>query len=243
MSYLNQLKYVLRIQFFRTGGTLIFLGIMQIVISLGISIGFTYLFATPDSQTTLYLATGAPTIILMMAGLVSLPMQNATAKTEGYNDYLRTLPVNRFAIIVSDTIIWLLLTIPGFVISTILTNLLFKPGYSISWTVIPIYLIVALTAIGIGYGFSFVMKPQMAMALSQLAAFGGLMFSPINFPMERLPEWLQFVHKILPLDSMAQVMREAMANTTFTAEPICYVKLIIWCIAGYGGAIYILNKK
>ncbi|WDF02026.1 ABC transporter permease [Shouchella hunanensis] len=243
MKLYKQFKYVFQMQFLRNSGNLVFFAIIQIMISLGIVIGFTYLFADPDSNTILFLATGAPTLIMIITGLVILPQQIANAKSEGYIDFVRTWPVNRALILSADTLTWLIITIPGIAISTLCAHFIFDPGYSISWTVIPALLLIALTSIGVGYGFSYALPPQASAALSQVLIFGALMFSPINFPMDRLPEWLQYLHQVLPLYSMAEVMRASMASNTFTADFIHYVILTIWGIIGFGGAILILNKK
>ncbi len=243
MSFYKQFKYVFAMQFLRNAGNLVFFSIIQIMISLGIVFGFSYLFSSPEPGTLLFLATGAPTIILVMTGLVILPNQTITSKAEGYTEFIRTWPVNRAAIVAADTLVWFLITFPGMIISTICAHFIFHPGYAISWTVIPAILLSALTCIGLGYGYSHALPPPGAMALSQILAFGALMFSPVNFPMDRLPQWLQAIHHILPIYSIAEVIRASMASTTFVAEPWNYINLIIWCILGYGGAIAILNRK
>lgn len=243
MVFVNQYKQVLKLQTFRILGSIIVFTVMQIIISLGIAIGFTYLYADVDTQSILYLATGAPTIVLIMTGLVILPNQISSARMEGHGEFLRTLPVNRAAIIMADTTIWLFVTIPGIIISTLATNLIFQPGFHLSLWFIPAYLLCALTCIGVGYGFSYAMPPMLAMALSQVIAFMALMFSPINFPMSRLPMWLQIVHTILPIDSMAQIMRATLANSTFEVSSLTVIKAIIWCIFGYAASIRILNRK
>jgi ABC-2 type transport system permease protein len=243
MKVVHDFKYVFQMQLFRGSGHLLFFAIIQVFMSLGIVIGFTYLFDQPDTQSILYLATGAPTFILIITGLVILPQQIGNAKTEGYVDFTRTWPVNRSVILGADSVIWLLITIPGLAIASLFAHLLFQPGYDISWTVIPALLLIALTSIGVGYGFSYLLPSDLSLALSQVIAFGALMFSPLNFPMERLPEWLQAIHTVLPLYSMAEVMRASMAASTFTATTGNYITLIVWCILGYGGAMYLLSKK
>ncbi|ETT45534.1 MULTISPECIES: ABC transporter permease [unclassified Paenibacillus] len=243
MNFIKQVNYVFAMQFNRTKGFLVFFAIIQIMVSVGIVIGFTYLFENPDSNSMLFLATGAPTIILTMTGLVILPQQLATSKVEGYIEFIRTWPVNRASVIVSDTLVWLMITVPGISIATIISQLTFQPGFDFSWTIVPAFLLTALTCIGIGSGFSYALPGNAAMALSQVLAFATLMFSPINFPIDRLPEWLQLTHHVLPIYSMAEVMRSAMAASTFAVDWWHYVNLSIWCVLGYGGAIYILNKK
>ncbi|WP_347834822.1 ABC transporter permease [Gracilibacillus sp. JCM 18860] len=132
---------------------------------------------------------------------------------------------------------------PGIIVSSIVAHLMFTPGYDISWTVVPALLMIALTSIGVGYGFSYLLSPTSSMGISQVVVFGALMFSPVNFPMDRLPEWLQSLHAVLPIYSMAEVMRASLAASTFDATMGNYINLMVWCILGYGGAIFILNRK
>lgn len=243
MNVLSHYKYVFQMQLLRNGGFLVFMALIQILIAIGIVIGFTYLIPNPNSSSILYLATGAPTLVLIFTGLVILPQQIGTAKADGYMEYIKTWPVHRSVILGADTTIWLLITIPGIVVSSIVAHLMFQPGYDVSWTVVPALFMIALTSIGVGYGFSYALSPIASLAISQVTVFGALMFSPINFPMERLPEWLQILHEVLPIHSMAEVMRASLAASTFTASMGNYINLCIWCIVGFGGAIYILNKR
>ncbi len=243
MKALNHFVCIFQIQFLRSSGRLVFFSIIQILISLGIVIGFTYLLPDQNKDSILYLATGAPTLIMVTTGLVLLPQQIGNAKSEGFIDFMRTWPVKRASILITDTFIWLALMIPAIAIGALCAHWIFQPGYDISWTVIPAILLIALTCIGIGYGFSYALSPSNSLMLSQLIVFGALMFSPINFPIERLPEWLQLLHSILPLHSMAEVMRASLAASSFTTSAGHYINLLIWSIIGYGGAILILNRK
>ncbi|PAV28052.1 ABC transporter [Virgibacillus profundi] len=239
----SEYKYVFQMQFLRNSGYLVFMALIQIMISIGIVIGFTYLIADPDTSSILYLSTGAPTLILIITGLVILPQQVGTSKADGFMEFMRTWPINRSIILGADTTLWVLITIPGIVVSSFVAHFMFQPGYDVSWTVVPAMLMIALTSIGVGYGFSYLLSPTASLGLSQIIVFGALMFSPVNFPMERLPEWLQLLHEVLPIYSMAEVMRASLAASTFTADAGNYINLIVWCILGYGGAIFILNRK
>ncbi|MFD1362864.1 ABC transporter permease [Lentibacillus salinarum] len=230
-------------QFLRNSGFFVFIALIQILIAIGIVIGFTYLIPNPDTGTILFLATGAPTIILIFTGLVILPQQIGTSKADGYMEFIRTWPINRAVVLGADTTIWLLITVPGIIISSIVAQVMFNPGYDVSWTVIPALFMIALTSIGVGYGFSYLLSPVASLGISQVTIFAALMFSPVNFPIERLPEWLQGLHEVLPIYSMAEVMRASLAASTFSASLGNYVNLLIWCVLGYGGAIFILNRK
>jgi len=242
MNKKNHLIQILCLQFLRSSGPLMFFMPMLILISLGIAIGYTFMFSDIDENALLYLATGAPTVILIITGLTILPGQNAEAKAEGYIEFLRTLPTKRLNIMIADIIIWICIALPGFIISTIVTHFVFNPGYSLSLTIIPAFLLVSVTAIALGYGYSFALQTHVTQMLSSILTFGALMFSPINFPMEHLPNWLQMVHRILPLHAMANVMRASLASTAYTAYTWEYAKLLLWCAAGLVFSILILNR-
>src|SRR5690606_35566016 len=120
---------------------------------------------------------------------------------------------------------------------------MFNPCYDVSWTVVPALLMIASTSIAGEDGFSYLLSPITSLTVSKVTVFGELMLSPINFPLERLPEWLQILHEVLPIYSMAEIMRASLASSTFTADAGNDINLFIWCLLGYGGAIYILNKR
>lgn len=243
MVFANQYRQVLKLQVYRILGTIMVYAITQIILALGIAIGFTYLYADIDEQSLLYLATGAPTIAIILTGLVIMPNQICNARIEGHGDFLRTLPLNRAAIILADTTIWLIVTIPCIVISTLATHFIFQPGFQISLWAIPAYLLCTLTCIWVGYGFAYIMPPMLAMAFAQVLGFVVLMFSPINFPMDRFPVWLQTIHTVLPIDAMAKIMRAAFVAGTFDLNIFDVAKVFIWCVLGFTVAIKILNKK
>lgn len=53
MNLLSNYKYVFQMQFLRNGGFLVFMALIQILIAIGIVIGFTYLIPNPD-KTVFY---------------------------------------------------------------------------------------------------------------------------------------------------------------------------------------------
>lgn len=233
----------MQIQFTRLSGMLIFYALIQIFMALGIIVGFSYMFESPDPNSKLFLATGAPTFIVIMTGLVVVPMEIAKAKAAGYVDFTRTWPVSRLVILIVDTLIWLAVMVPSLIISTTVAYLFMDPGYDVSWTILIGFILSGVAAICIGYGFSYLLSDEFTFTLSQVIAFGALMFSPLNYPIERLPEWLQIVHKILPIESMAQVMRNALAKSIFDVSIQNYVTLTVWAVLGFAGALYVLNTR
>jgi hypothetical protein len=238
----GRLKHVLALQAQKQGSYLVVFTVIMIIVALGVVVGFSFLLSSPSGGELLYLATGAPTIVLIMTALVTVPMQNAGARLAGYIDFIKSLPVSRKQFLFADVMIWAAITVPAIVISVVVAHFAFHPGFSVSWTIIPVYLLVVASCFGIGYGYSFVMPAELAMALSQVIAFTALMFSPINFPLERLPEWLQMVHLALPLHHMAEVMRASLAHATFSAHWSSYVILGVWAVLGFVGAARVLER-
>lgn len=55
--------------------------------------------------------------------------------------------------------------------------------------------------------------------------------------------WLQAIHTILRLDSMAKIMRSSLAMGAFDVSTFDVIKVSVWCILGFAVAIMILNKK
>jgi len=69
------------------------------------------------------------------------------------------------------------------------------------------------------------------------------MFSPLVFPAERLPSWLQAVHAVLPIQTMGEVIRGTLASTTFPIAAGSFAFLGAWCAAGFGIAYVALNRR
>ena len=92
MSALRSYRLLVAWQARRLKGVLPLAMVVQALFALGIVIGYPLLFPSLDQSTTLFLATGAPTITLVSMGLVLVPQMVAQAKTEGTLDFMRSLP-------------------------------------------------------------------------------------------------------------------------------------------------------
>ena len=79
---------------------------------------------------------------------------------------------------------------------------------------------------------------------TQLAIFFVIGFSPVSFPIDRLPEWLATVHEFLPFYHMAVLIRSSLTTGLVTAEPINWIVLVIWTVltAGITAAVLVRRK-
>jgi ABC-2 type transport system permease protein len=108
---------------------------------------------------------------------------------------------------------------------------------------VPAFVLVALTASSVGYALASVVPPLVANILSQVLVVFVLMFSPLNFPASRLPEWLQVIHSVLPVQAMGEVIRGSLASSTFPLAMGSFLLLAAWCAAGFGVAYLAMNRR
>ena len=217
--------------------------VVQVLFAFGIVVGYPLLFPEIDEMTVLFLATGAPAITLITMGLVALPQVVAQAKLEGTLEYMRSLPVPRMVYLMADLSVWLAIVLPGVIFAVAVGAWALDLTLSISLAIIPAVLLVATTAAAVGYAMATVLPPMIALLLTQVLVIGVLVFSPINFPAERLPEWLQGVHSVLPVQAMGEVIRGSLAADTFPLSVGSFMLLGAWCVAALGLSYLTLRRR
>ncbi|WP_018222645.1 ABC transporter permease [Salinispora pacifica] len=217
--------------------------VVQIFLSVGIVLGFAFLLPQIDSATARYLATGAPTLGLITIGMVMAPQLVATAKTEGTFTYNQTLPVPRTAVVLSEVTTWLVVGAPGLLLGLLVAVLRFDLTLRVSWLAVPAAVLVALAATTVGLAIAYAAAPPVTNMVTQLIVFIALMFSPINFPADRLPEWLQTVHQVLPFQHMAQVVRDSLTAGPEGVSAAPYAVLAAWCALGFAATLHIMTRR
>ena len=215
MSALRSYRLLLVWQARRLKGFLPLAVVVQALFALGIVAGYPMLFPQIDRLTILFLATGAPTITLITMGVVAVPQLVAQAKTEGTLDYMRALPVPRLVYLFADLTVWLAVVLPGVAFAIVVGAIRFDLDLAVTPLVVPAMLLVALTATSMGYAIASLLPPMIANLLTQVLVVFVLMFSPLNFPADRLPGWLAAVHQVLPFQAMGEVVRGTLASGTF----------------------------
>jgi ABC-2 type transport system permease protein len=206
--------------------------IVQLMIATGFIIGIGFFYPEITPNTAKYLTTGAPTISLLMVGLVLVPQVVAMARTEGTFDYIWSLPVPRMIYIAADATIWILVSLPGVILSLILGSAYYHFGLQINLLVIPAIILIAMTGIFLGYSIAHgAPKPQMAQLVTQIIVFAIMIFSPIMYPMEQLPDWLAAVHRILPVKYMADLSRGTLTDLNVDLG-LAFGIVSAWCLLG-----------
>jgi ABC-2 type transport system permease protein len=164
-------------------------------------------------ETAKFLTTGAPTITLLTVGLVMLPQMVALARTSGTFDYMWSLPVPRLVYMAADATIWVLVSLPGVILSLVLGSLHFDFSLQISWLAVPAVLLIAMTGVFIGYTIALgAPKPELAALATQVIVFIIMLFSPVMYPAGQMPHWLQDVHSVFPVMYMADLSRGTLTD-------------------------------
>jgi ABC-2 type transport system permease protein len=217
--------------------------VVQTLLALGIVAGYPLLFPEMDRTTVLYIATGGPAVSLITIGLVAVPQLVSQAKTEGTLDYIRALPVPRLTYLLADLTVWLVCVVPGVAFSVVVAAVRFGLDLQVSILVLPAVLLVVLTATSVGYALASLLPAMLAQMLSQVLVVFILMFSPLNFPADRLPGWLAAIHNVLPIQAMGQVMRGTIASNAFPLTAGAFLLLGAWCVGSFTVSGLVMTRR
>lgn len=186
---------------------------VELMIAAGFIYGISFFYPEITPDIAKYLTTGAPTLILLTVGLVMLPQVVASARLEGTFDYIWSLPVPRMAHIAADATVMFSTTLPGVILAIFLGAIHFDFNLDISPLVVPAFLLIMVCGAFVGYSIAFaVPKPMMVNVITQILVFVVMLFSPVMFPAERLPQWIQKIHQVLPIQYMADVVRGTLTD-------------------------------
>jgi len=197
--------------------------IVQTLLSVSMVLGYGLIAGHPDREASLYLAGGGPAIALISLGLIMTPQWVSQSRTEGSLDWMRTLP--------------------GLLIGILVANARFDVDLAPQWWLVPGAVLVALTAACIGYAIATLLAPALAQILSQVLAFGIMLFSPVSFPADRLPDWAQEIHRWLPFEPMAQVVRAGLFSHDASMPARSWGLLGGWCLVAVAGASWALGRR
>jgi ABC-2 type transport system permease protein len=243
MTALGQTLLLAQWQFRRQAQFLPLLVVVQVILAVATVIGYGLLVGDPSPEVTLYLATGAPTVTLITVGLVMTPQVVAQSKTEGSFDWMRTLPVPRSAFLCSDLLVWTLIALPGMLLGVVVGALRFDISLSPAPWVVGAAILVSVTAASVGYAMATLLPPAVSTLMTQMLIFIVMLFSPVSYPADRLPDWLATAHQFLPIEPMAQLIRAGLASNEFSMPLRSLIVLGAWCAACLGGAILALRRQ
>lgn len=189
-----------------------------------------------------YLYTGAITINIIAVTCVLSPQIVSESKQNGIFSYQKTLDISKVQIILSDLIIWALLALPGFIVSTFLGAFNFMISIKITLLGILSLLFVIISLTLLGFAIAYALPANIMAQITQLIMIGGLLFSPIIYPSERLPIWMGKVYNNLPFVPVSNIIRyNFFGLENFSSRD--YLIVLIWGLSSFLISIYILSRR
>ncbi|MGD8856759.1 MAG: ABC transporter permease [Chloroflexota bacterium] len=244
LNWLHSYRLLLQWQALRLKPILPFILVIQPLVGIGTVIGLGYMMPQINTQSAIFLTTGGPTLALITFGLVMVPQVVADAKTQGTFDYMWSLPIPRMAFMAADMTIWMLITLPGVVLALLVGSLKYDFALQVTPSVVPAFLLVSLTATAIGYAIAHLSpKPELVAVLTNFIIFSLFLFSPINFPAERLPEWLADLHQLLPVKYAADAIRGSLTEAYAAGLGRALIVLAVWCVASLAATYTVVSRR
>jgi ABC-2 type transport system permease protein len=237
MNYLTQLFELTKMTLLSQRQGVAFLVMVQVVLTIGLVLGYGYLIPNISETAALYVTTGAATNAIVTTGLVMLPQMLAEAKHQGRLEFMLTLPISREVYLLSQILATIIFAAPG----TILAVAFGAWHYDLSLDIHPLVPVVILLGIAslAGVGVTVVMLSshfQVTNAITQLVIFYVVFFAPILLPKEQLPELLQAASTVMPPTYAADAMRASLTDLPGTA---LYRDLVV--LTGFAAASLALS--
>ena len=171
--------------------------------------------------------------MIMVIGLVLCPQGVAHARTSGQFTYLRSLPVPRLLLFISDLVVWALIAAPAIPVTVLVAHLRYGFDYSFAWLpLIGGWLLVTVMATSVGYALAVLLSPQLAQLISQVLVFFVMLFSPVTFPASQLPGWFQALHDVLPFRPAGDLIRAGLLSDTYPVDMQDVLVLSAWTAFG-----------
>lgn len=187
--------------------------ILQVIFGVGSVVLYGFVTGRVDVERATFYATGAPVLALLPTGLALVPATVARQKATQVYDYLWTLPVPRTAAALSMFVVFSVAILPGSVLSLVLASVIFDAAVSVSWLVVPAVALAAGACAAFGYALGHaIQNPRTTGLISNFGVLLAMLYSPISFPIEQFPTWLQQVHLVLPIHHMAVVVRGGLTD-------------------------------
>lgn len=237
MTWLRQYRDLVSMQLRAMRNEIWFVAMIQVVLSLGLVVGFGYLIPDISETTALFLVTGTATQAFITVGLVMLPQMLAQAKEMGRIEYFLTMPISREAYLLALVTVVAVMALPAVAFCILLGAW----HYDLSLTVEPAFAAVALLAVfslaGAGVAMAvYSPHPQVTNALTQLIIFYVLFFATVLLPKEQLPELLQFTSAFAPPTYAADGIR-----ATLTDLPGTHLGRSLTIMSGFAAGSLVLS--
>lgn len=218
--------------------------LMQILFGAGMAIIYGFYIGRMSREAALFIVTGAPALAVLTAGLIGVVMMVTERQQAGTWDFIWSLPAPRSAAVASTFTVFTLLEIPGIVATLALAAWRYGLTLTVSPMAVPALLLSSLLATSIGFAMALLIgRPLVTNALVNALIFVVLIFSPVQFPISRLPLWLADLHRVLPVYYLGQVLRASVTTGLVSNLALSYAVLAAWLAAAWAGTAWVVGRR
>lgn len=202
--------------------------IAQLMLGSGVILGLGLFLADIDRDQARLLSSGAAVFPLMVSGFIMLPEQIALRRIAGDVQYVAALPVPRIAMFVSTVAIWALVALPASLASIAVARLRYGDVFDVSPDAGSALLTVAIVSAALGFSLGHGIRPTLVGLATQLLIFVIVLFAPVAYPREQLPDWLAWLHQWLPVEHSAIIVRAGLTDGLVVDTTRSYATLSVW---------------
>jgi ABC-2 type transport system permease protein len=218
--------------------------LMQILFGAGMAIIYGFYMGHLSRAAALFLVSGSPALAVLTAGLLYVVMMVNERLQAGTWDFIWSLPAPRSAAVASTFTVLTLLSVPGIVVTLALAAWRYGLTLTVSPMVVPAVLLSSLMAASVGFAMAqLVARPVVTNAIVNALIFVVLLFSPVQFPISRLPLWLADVHRVLPFYYLGQVLRASLTQGLVSNLAPSYAMLAAWTLAAWAGTAWVVGRR
>ena len=235
---------MLRFDFAAQRNWLPMFALMQILFGAGMAIIYGFYLGRLSRDAALYIVSGSPALAVLTAGLIGVVMMVTQRQQAGSWDFIWSLPVPRSAAMASTFTVFTLLSIPGIAVTLALAAWRYGLALTVSPAVVPAMLLASLMATSVGFTMAqLIARPLVTNAIVNALIFIVLIFSPVQFPISRLPLWLADAHRVLPIYYLGQVLRASVTRGLVSNLALSYAMLAAWTAAAWAGAAWAVARR
>jgi ABC-2 type transport system permease protein len=213
MKYPGQFIELVKLTLLSYRQGMAFVIMVQVVLTIGLVLGYGYLIPNISKGAALYVTTGAATNAITTVSLVVLPQILAEAKHQGRMEYMLTLPISREAYLLSQVAASVILAAPGTVLAVAFGAWHYDLALDVN-LLLPVVICLGIASLaGVGVAVATLSNHlQVTNAITQLTIFYVVFFAPILLPKEQLPSLLEHVSTYMPTTYAADAMRASLTD-------------------------------
>ena len=218
--------------------------LMQIMFGAGMAIIYGFYIGHLSKDAALFIVSGSPALAVLTAGLIGVVMMVTERQQAGSWDFIWSLPAPRSAVVASTFTVFTLLALPGIVVTLALAAWRYGVTLTVSPMAAPALLLSSLMATSVGFTMAqLIAKPLVTNAIVNALIFVVLLFSPVQFPISRLPLWLADIHRVLPIYYLGQVLRASVTRGLVSNLALSYAVLAAWTALAWAGAAWAIARR